>query len=154
MIFDSWGGTLTEELYLEFSLPYIQQILSQLNVNHNQATIPSIVFTKGGGVWLPHLAKLDASVLGIDWSINIGRAKKICGNKALQGNLDPVILAVGDKAAIKKEVTNIIGSYVEANNGKLSGHIFNLGHGILPITNPDSVSYLVDTVHEISGKFI
>jgi len=154
MIFDSWGGILTEPLYLEFSLTYIKQVLSKLNLSPMQTQVPSIVFTKGGGLWMQHLAQISSTALGIDWTIDIGRAKKMCGNKALQGNLDPVILAVGDKSAIKKEVEQIIHSYVAANDGKLSGHIFNLGHGILPITNPDNVAYLVDTVREVSSKFV
>ncbi|MCE2705763.1 MAG: uroporphyrinogen decarboxylase [Proteobacteria bacterium] len=152
MLFDSWGGVLTENAYLEFSLPYLQKILNSLKKEHQNKTIPSIVFTKGGGLWLEHIAKANTNALGLDWTIDIAKAKLVSKDMVLQGNLDPVILAVGDKAAIKKEATRILTSYLDANDGNISGHVFNLGHGVLPITNPDHVAYLVDTVHEISNR--
>lgn len=152
MLFDSWGGVLSENAYLEFSLPYLQKILDGLQKNHNNVIIPNIVFTKGGGLWLNHMANTKTNALGLDWTINIANAKKILtAEVGLQGNLDPVILAVGDKSSIKKEVTRILNAYANANNGDISGHVFNLGHGVLPITNPDHVAYLVDIVHELSS---
>ena len=153
MLFDSWGGVLTTSSYLEFSLPYLQKILESLDKNKHGLKTPSIVFTKGGGIWLDHMSQLPATALGIDWTIDIARAKQFINNSmGLQGNLDPVILAVADKSAIKKEVAKILGNYTNANNGNISGHVFNLGHGVLPITNPDNVAYLVDVVHEISSR--
>ncbi len=153
MLFDSWGGVLSENAYLEFSLPYLQKILDAVKKEHNEVIIPNIVFTKGGGLWLTHMAKTQTNALGLDWTINIANAKKvITSTVGLQGNLDPVVLAVGDKSSIKKEVVRILNAYANANNGNISGHVFNLGHGVLPITNPDHVSYLVDIVHELSAK--
>jgi uroporphyrinogen decarboxylase len=151
MVFDSWGGVLTDVQYAEFSLKYLQKIVAGLHKTYNGRDVPNIVFTKGGGIWLKDIANIGASCVGLDWTINIGKAKTIVGNKvALQGNLDPVILSQGDKYAIKAEVTRILNSYKDANNGEISGHVFNLGHGILPSAKPDNVAYLVDLVHELS----
>ena len=152
MLFDSWGGILTTAAYLEFSLPYLRQIIESLSANKSLKNVPIIQFTKGGGGWLSHIAQIGANVVGIDWSVDIGRAKEALGqNIAVQGNLDPALLAVGDKVALKNEVRRILGSYKDANQGKISGHIFNLGHGVLPMTHPDNVAYLVDLVHEFSS---
>ena len=92
-------------------------------------------------------------MVGIDWTIDIARARAVLPHKALQGNLDPAILAVGDRAAIKQEVMRILNNYIMANKGDKSGLVFNLGHGVLPLTNPDNVAYLVDLVHELSAAF-
>jgi uroporphyrinogen decarboxylase len=152
MLFDSWGGVLTEDLYREFSLPYLDKITKSLIKNYNNNEIPSIVFTKGGGLWLEYIQSLETNAIGIDWTINIGKARKTIKNKIIQGNLDPVILAVGDKIAIRKEVKKIINDYKINNQNNLNGHIFNLGHGILPITNPNNVEYLVELIHELTRR--
>lgn len=151
MIFDSWGGILTESCYAEFSLQYIVQIITRIELIHN---IPSIMFTKGAGAWLNLLQEQIASgfnpqVIGIDWSMEIGRARKILSAKiAIQGNLDPILLSVGDKITITGAVDNIINNYRKANNDDLSGLIFNLGHGILPSAKIDNVHYLIDAVRK------
>lgn len=151
MLFDSWGGVLTPSAYTEFSLMYLKQIINNLNLDSNPAkVIPSIVFTKGGGLWLDQIATVGATVIGLDWTTDIAQAKTQLKNVSVQGNLDPAILAVGDKHVLKQEVTRILNSYRQANNGQITGHIFNLGHGILPVTNPDNVAYVVDLVHELS----
>ena len=150
MLFDSWGGILTDRAYQEFSLYYLNQIVSELDLSHGDKIIPSIVFTKGGGQWLDKIEAIGADVIGIDWTLDIGQARSIVKSTALQGNLDPVILATCDKNVLKNEVTKILNNYKKANNGSISGHVFNLGHGILPMTNPDNVAYLVDLVHDIS----
>lgn len=138
MIFDTWGGTLSTEAYLEFSLSYMQQIVSELDK-------PSIIFTKNGGQWLEAMADSGANVIGLDWTTNIGTARKRIGNKvALQGNLDPSILYASPEC-IREECKKILTSY-----GNHPGHIFNLGHGILPDVPFEHVSVLVDTVHELS----
>lgn len=153
MLFDSWGGVLTEPLYLEFSLAYLHKILSKTHSIYNNKRISKIVFTKGAGGWLEHMATLDADVIGLDWTINIAKARGIIPKHiGLQGNLDPVLLAIGDKDVIRAEVMRILHDYKSANNGNTAGHIFNLGHGVLPMTNPDTVAYLVDTVHELSAR--
>ncbi|MCC2625029.1 MAG: hemE [Burkholderiales bacterium] len=155
MLFDSWGGVLSDVHYTQFSLFYLQKIINGLHKSYNGKVIPNIVFTKGGGVWLDQMANIGASCLGLDWTMNIGRAKTIVGNKvALQGNLDPAILSQTDKLVIKAEVMRILNDYYIANNGNINGHVFNLGHGILPSAIPDNVAYLVDLVHELSNRLI
>jgi uroporphyrinogen decarboxylase len=151
MLFDSWGGILSEAAYLEFSLPYLQKICSGIRyINSAGGRIPRIIFTKGGSVWFSHIDKTDAEMVGVDWTIDIGKARAQLAHKALQGNLDPAILAVADKSALKREVMRILNNYVVANKGNKSGLVFNLGHGILPQTNPDNVAYLVELIHELS----
>jgi uroporphyrinogen decarboxylase len=152
MLFDSWGGILTDAAYLEFSLPYLQKIINAIpKTTISGIKLPRIVFTKGGGLWLNQISIIGADVIGLDWTINIGEARKVVPSSiALQGNLDPVLLAIGDRDALKKEVRRILSIYKAANQLHNTGHIFNLGHGVLPITNPDNVAYLVDLVHELS----
>ncbi|HLX52477.1 MAG TPA: uroporphyrinogen decarboxylase family protein, partial [Aquella sp.] len=152
MLFDSWGGVLSDVQYAEFSLHYLQKIIAGVHKSYNGTLIPSIVFTKGGGVWLNKISDIGASCIGLDWTVNIGKAKTMIGDKAaLQGNLDPAILSQDNKSAIKVEVTRILNDYRIANNGNITGHVFNLGHGILPSALPDNVTYLVDLVHELSS---
>lgn len=151
MIFDSWGGILAENKFLEFSHKYLAEVLRLISLESSDTKIPIIVFTKGGGIWLSHLNELNCTALGIDWTIAIESARGKT-NKILQGNLDPVILSVGDRASIYQEVELIINSYKHSNNGNLDGLIFNLGHGILPTAKPDNVAFLVDTVHKLSQK--
>lgn len=148
MLFDSWGGILPYNEYLEFSYAYLKQILDKVHKTHQSKLVPSIVFTKGGAVWLDKLNMIGATAIGVDWTVDIGIAKKIATNVALQGNLDPALLALGDRSIIKTEVFRILNNYKKANNENISGHVFNLGHGILPITNPDNVAYLIDLVHD------
>ena len=152
MLFDSWGGILTDAAYFEFSLPYLKQIINSIPAtNASGVRIPRIVFTKGGGLWLKQISTIGADVIGLDWTVNLGVAREIVPESiTLQGNLDPVILAMGDKQAIKRETERIINLYKSSAQDKNSGHIFNLGHGVLQMTNPDNVAYLVDLVHEIS----
>jgi uroporphyrinogen decarboxylase len=153
MLFDSWGGVLTPSAYQEYSLKYINKIVSALKQYTLGKNLPLIVFTKGGSNWLQQIAQIQPDVIGLDWTIDIGVARKIITNKiALQGNLDPMILAVGDRASLKREAMQIIDNYKLANNGDISGLVFNLGHGININTKPDNVAYLVDFIHEYSKQ--
>jgi uroporphyrinogen decarboxylase len=148
MIFDSWGGVLSHAAFHEFSLAYTQRIVAGLIKEKDGVKIPSIVFTKGGGLWLESIANTGCDAVGLDWTIDIGIARQRVGNKvALQGNMDPAVLFASPDA-IKKEVDQILGSY-----GYGSGHVFNLGHGISQHTNPEHVAALVAAVHEISRKY-
>lgn len=151
MIFDSWGGVLTPKAFSEFSHSYLEKVLQRIKLSLPDNKVPSIVFTKGGGIWLESLNTLSCNALGIDWTTNLSVARSKT-NKVLQGNLDPVMLSVADFAAIKSEVKSILETYKESNNGSLDGHIFNLGHGILPSAKPDNVACLIDTVHELSHR--
>ncbi len=145
MIFDSWGGSLTPAAYQEFSLAYLQRIVAGLTKTRDGRRVPNIVFTKGGGNWLEAQAAIGADALGLDWHTDIGEARRrVGGQVALQGNLDPFTL-LGSADAIEREATRILDAY-----GNHPGHVFNLGHGISQFTEPDKVSVLVDTVHRHS----
>lgn len=148
MIFDTWGGALSHSAYKEFSLRYIQQIIAGLKREHDGARIPSIVFTKGGGLWLEAIADIGCDAVGLDWTIDIGDARRRVGNKvALQGNLDPSVLFASPEV-ITAEVAKVLASY-----GNGSGHVFNLGHGISQFTPPENAAALVDAVHTLSREF-
>lgn len=148
MIFDTWGGALSHAAYKEFSLRYIQQIVAGLKREHDGVRIPSIVFTKGGGLWLEAIADIGCDAVGLDWTIDIGDARRRVGDKvALQGNLDPSVLFASPKV-ITAEVEKIFASY-----GNGSGHVFNLGHGISQFTPPENAAALVEAVHTLSRKF-
>jgi len=148
MIFDTWGGALTPRDYREFSLQYMTQIVDGLTKHHEDRAVPSILFTKGGSAWLEDMAMSKCNALGLDWTIDIGEARKRVGNKvALQGNMDPCILYASPDR-IKEEVATILASF-----GHGEGHVFNLGHGIHPMVNPDHVSVFIDAVHELSAPY-
>lgn len=143
MIFDTWGGVLTPEAYREFSLKPMEKILAKLKRERNGQTIPNILFTKGAGAWLEVMAESGCNALGVDWTTNIGDARKRVGDKvALQGNLDPSILNASPEVIVR-EAKKILTDF-----GPNPGHVFNLGHGIHPNINPDHVKVLVDAVHE------
>jgi uroporphyrinogen decarboxylase len=150
MIFDSWGGALADGAYQAFSLRYMEQVLGQLQREKDGVRIPAIVFTKGGGIWLDEMANSGADALGLDWTVNLGRARALVGDRvALQGNLDPAILfAAPDQ--IRAEVEHSLSAYGAPTPG--SGHVFNLGHGISQFTPPESVSAMVDAVHNFSRQ--
>jgi len=150
MIFDSWGGALADGAYQAFSMRYMQKVLAQLQREKDGVRIPAIVFTKGGGLWLDELADIGADALGLDWTVNLGRARALVGDRvALQGNLDPAILfAAPDQ--IRVEVEKALASY--GAPGSNHGHVFNLGHGISQFTPPESVTAMVEAVHDFSRR--
>ncbi|MEO7057450.1 MAG: uroporphyrinogen decarboxylase [Caldimonas sp.] len=154
MIFDSWGGVLADGAFQDFSLAYTSRVLKQLRREAEGRRVPHIVFTKGGGPWLEAIAGLGADVVGVDWTQNLGRARKRVGaGVALQGNLDPNVLFGGD-AAIRREVAVTLASFGPAATPDApGGHVFNLGHGISQHTPPDAVATLVDAVHDQSRPF-
>lgn len=148
MIFDTWGGALADGAYQEFSLAYMRQVVQQLKREKDGVRIPSIVFTKGGGLWLDQIAGIGTDAVGLDWTVNLQNARALVGDRvALQGNLDPVIL-FSNPDQIRAEVAKVLGSYGAHQPG--SGHVFNLGHGISQFTPPEAVTVLVDAVHEMS----
>jgi uroporphyrinogen decarboxylase len=147
MLFDTWGGVLSQSAFQEFSLRYIEQALSQVRRSHNGVAVPRIVFTKGGGQWLELLAGVGADALGVDWTTDLGVARARVGKRvALQGNLDPAVLLTSADT-IRSEAQAVLESF-----GDGAGHVFNLGHGVLPQTPPDNVAALVDAVHMLSRK--
>ncbi|HMV04827.1 MAG TPA: uroporphyrinogen decarboxylase [Accumulibacter sp.] len=146
MIFDSWGGSLSAAAYQEFSLAYMERIVAGLTKEKAGERIPSIVFTKGGGLWLEQIARIGSDAIGLDWTIDIGEARRRVGDRvALQGNLDPGVLFAPPET-IAAEARGVLTSYGAGG----TGHVFNLGHGISQFTPPESVAALVDAVHMMS----
>jgi uroporphyrinogen decarboxylase len=153
MIFDSWGGVLADGCFQEFSLTYTKRVLAQLKrTGADGQSVPRIVFTKGGGLWLREMQTLDCNVLGVDWTVNLRTARSQVGaTHALQGNIDPnVLFAQPDQIA--QQAVRVLDSFGAPHQGPGEGstHIFNLGHGISQFTPPDHVRVLVDTVHSHS----
>ncbi|WP_116964494.1 uroporphyrinogen decarboxylase [Fastidiosibacter lacustris] len=145
MIFDTWGGVLTEKSYALFSLNYMRHIIAELKERH--PNVPVTLFTKGGGLWLDQLVQVNCSGVGIDWSIDIMRARGLVADKvALQGNLDPAVL-YGDHNSIRNQV-----KYIVESQKCHSKFVFNLGHGIYPDIDPDKVKTMVNAVREFGMK--
>lgn len=143
-IFDTWGGILSTQAYYDFSLSPMVKIIERLHRYHNGCPIPIILFTKGGGHWLEAMAESGADALGIDWSVDIKRAKKMVGDKvALQGNLDPSILKYSPQV-VQRETHKILSDF--AYDGSPTGHVFNLGHGITPDIKPERVATMLNTI--------
>ena len=160
MVFDSWGGVLADGHFQDFSLAYTRRVLAQLPREFAGQRIPRIVFTKGGGLWLEEMGQLDCDVLGLDWTVNLGRARAMVGGsaggpgKALQGNLDPNALFAAPEQ-VAREAVRVLDSFgTPHTDAQTTGptHIFNLGHGISQHTPPEIVSVLVDTVHAHSRR--
>ncbi len=146
-IFDTWGGALSEKAYIEFSLNYMQKIVSNLHKSWDGHEIPVILFTKGGGQWLEAIANAGANAVGLDWTTSLKQARERVGHQvALQGNMDPAVLNGSDEA-IRTEVRRLLDNY-----GNHSGHVFNLGHGITPLIDPAKVGVFVNEVQEYSRK--
>jgi uroporphyrinogen decarboxylase len=148
MLFDTWGGILSYENYLEFSLQYMEDIVKNtLRVNGDKK-VPIILFTKNSGQALEAIAATGCDALGIDWTTSLSRARHLVGMKvALQGNLDPAVL-YAEPDCIQKEVNRVLAEY-----GSGSGHVFNLGHGINPDTDPEKLATMINAVHTESTQY-
>ena len=141
MLFDTWGGNLTAVQYEEFSLSYMRKVLAQLR------NAPRIVFTKGGGNWLEGMAASGCDAVGLDWTVDpVDARRRIGGNVALQGNLDPAVLAA-PPSRVREQARHVLDAF-----GSAPGHVFNLGHGISPHARVDAVEALVDEVRAYSRK--
>jgi uroporphyrinogen decarboxylase len=141
-LFDSWVGCLGPDDYRRFVLPYVRQIVSGLTDG-----VPIINFATGNPALLPLLAESGSAVVGADWRIRLEDAWRTIGfNRAIQGNLEPASL-LADPKEIERRAKEILQQV-----GGRPGHIFNLGHGILPQTPVDNVIALVDFVHEASQR--
>ena len=142
-LFDSWAGVLAPRDYQRFALPYVQAIIRDLRA---VTDVPIIYFANNGATLLGHTTTAGADVLGLDWRINIGDAIRQVGNHAVQGNLDPIALFLP-----RKELEERIRQLLE-DARQARGHIFNLGHGIVPQTPPEQARIAVDAVHRFSGR--
>ncbi|MGB1236772.1 MAG: uroporphyrinogen decarboxylase [Pseudomonadales bacterium] len=147
-IFDTWGGVLSGEMYREFSLAYMQKIVSGLIREADGRKVPVILFTKNGGQWLEEMAQTGADALGLDWTTELGDARGRVGDKvALQGNMDPSVL-YANPDRIRTEVQKLLASF-----GPGEGHVCNLGHGIHQFADPEHAKVFVDAVHEYSAQY-
>jgi uroporphyrinogen decarboxylase len=154
MIFDTWGGALSDAAYRAYSLATMAEVVRGLDREHEGERVPCIVFTKGGGLWLEDIAATGCDAVGVDWTVDLGRARTRIGARcALQGNLDPMVLLAGEQATCA-EATRVLDSFgapLRADGGT-DGHVFNLGHGISQFTEPAVVAALVETVHAHSRR--
>jgi uroporphyrinogen decarboxylase len=146
MVFDTWGGLLAPAAaFREFSLRWLGEIVARLRAEPAARDVPVILFSKGANGHLEALADTGCAGLGVDWTIDIGEARRRVGARvALQGNLDPAVLAASPEA-IRGAVRSLLEDF-----GAHPGHVFNLGHGITPDIKPEHVAVLVDAVHEFS----
>jgi uroporphyrinogen decarboxylase len=156
MIFDTWGGMLSSSDYPTFSLDPMAQIITRIKSNPKYASFPIIIFTKGGGGWLPAMALSGADVIGLDWTVELKMARQTLDqtgkNLAIQGNVDPLLL-LANPAEIERRVTESILNLADAkvaNGHPLNGHVFNLGHGINQLTPPEHVHALIAAVKDTS----
>jgi uroporphyrinogen decarboxylase len=137
-LFDSWVGCLGVEDYARYVLPYTQAV-----IEHLRPGAVVIHFATGNSALLPLLARAGGDVIGVDWRIPLDAAWQAIGHdKAIQGNLDPAVL-LADRGEIERRA----GEIIDQADGR-PGHIFNLGHGVLPQTPVDNVRALIDYVHQ------
>jgi uroporphyrinogen decarboxylase len=141
-LFDSWAGCLTPSDYEHFVMPYTRTVIDSL-----PPTVPVIHFSTGTAGSLKQIRAAGGSVIGLDWRVNLEEAWQTVGyDVAVQGNLDPVSLF-----APPKEIRNRVADILR-RAGARPGHIFNLGHGVLPETPVENVIALVEAVHELSAR--
>ncbi|WP_439327923.1 uroporphyrinogen decarboxylase [Lonepinella sp. BR2357] len=148
MIFDTWGGVLAHRDYMDFSLQYMHKIVDGLIRENDGRKVPVTLFTKGGGLWLEQIVNTGCDAIGLDWTVDLAKAKAQVGHKvALQGNIDPSVLYASPER-IEQEVRSILADF-----GQGSGHVFNLGHGIHQDVPVESPKVLVDTIHQYSKPY-
>jgi len=140
-VFDSWAGCLSPDDYRRFVLPHTARLIRALG-----NSVPVIHFGTGSAHLIELLEEAGGDVIGVDWKLRLDGARKRLGRVAVQGNLDPVALF-----APRREMRGFAREVLQ-QAGHQPGHIFNLGHGILPRTPEDNVRALIDAVHELSAK--
>jgi uroporphyrinogen decarboxylase len=142
-LFDSWVGALSPDDYAEYAYPYTQRIFAALA----GSGVPRIHFGTGATTLLPLMADAGGDVIGLDWRVPLDEGWEVVGHgKAIQGNLDPVVL-FAPEPEIERRVLDV----VKRADGR-PGHIFNLGHGILPGTPPEAVGFVTDLVHRSTRR--
>ncbi|MEN1679554.1 MAG: uroporphyrinogen decarboxylase [Planctomycetota bacterium] len=141
-LFDSWVGCLSPADYRRYVLPYVRELIAGITPG-----VPVIHFGTGNPALLPHIAEAGGDVIGVDWRIELADAWQTIGHdRAVQGNLDPATL-LAPLETIRERTADLLQSI-----GGRPGHIFNLGHGIVPQTPPDNARALVAMVHELSAR--
>lgn len=138
-VFDSWAGVLSKQQYIEFALPYMQRIASEVK------NVPVILFAKDAHYILKEFAATDCSVIGLDWTVEPLEARQQTSGKVLQGNMDPCVL-YADKSVIKQETETMLRAFGGSH------HIANLGHGVYPDIPWENVKYFIDIVQNFQHK--
>jgi uroporphyrinogen decarboxylase len=147
-IFDTWGGVLSDQAFKEFSLRYLDRIVSGLTRENDGRRVPVILFCKSCNTQLEALADTGCDALGVDWTISLREARARVGHRvALQGNLDPAVL-LAEPPVIREEASQVLSSF-----GHGEGHVFNLGHGITPDVDPEHLGALINTIAELSPAY-
>jgi len=137
-LFDSWAGSLTRDEYERFALPASQRVFEGVA----DLGVPTILFGVGTGELLDLMARAGSSVMGIDWHVDLDEGRRRVGDRAVQGNLDPARCLSGEQLGVEAA------REVLARAGTRSGHVFNLGHGVLPHTDPAVLAAVVRVVHD------
>jgi uroporphyrinogen decarboxylase len=148
-IFDSWAGILAPRDFREFALRYARRVIDALRASPTwrDGGVPIIYFVNGCAPYLEEYATSGADVLGVDWRVDLGEVRRRVGpDVALQGNMDPTCLFLPPED-LRDRVADVL-----ASHGPGPGHIFNLGHGVLPNTNPEHVRVMVDAVRDLSRR--
>jgi uroporphyrinogen decarboxylase len=141
-LFDSWVGTLGPDDYRDYVQPFVKQVVEEIRPG-----VPVISFATGNPQLIPLMVESGATVIGVDWRVRLADAWQLIGSdRAIQGNLDPMAL-LADRTELRRRVSDIL-----QQAGGRPGHIFNLGHGVLPQTPVDNARALVDIVHEQSSR--
>jgi uroporphyrinogen decarboxylase len=155
MLFDTWAGILSPDDYATFALPYARRVfqaVARAAAAQPGDAPPRIYYAGESAGWLEHAARVGAEVVGLDWRIDIAAARKRLGGLAVQGNLDPAVL-LGSRGEIRTRTEAVLrGAGGSGAHGPAIGHVFNLGHGILPETPTENAEYLVDIVRELSER--
>jgi uroporphyrinogen decarboxylase len=141
-LFDSWAGALSDADYRRYVLPHSRRVLGALAAEFPE--VPRIHFGVGTGELLAAMGEAGADVVGVDWRVPLDvAARRVGPGRALQGNLDPAVL-LADPLTVEREVRRVV-----AEGRAAAGHVFNLGHGVLPETDPDALTRVVELVHSI-----
>jgi len=159
MLFDTWAGILSPEDVNTFVVPYARRVLERVRESAGASLVPTIYYAGDAAGWLEAAVETGAQVIGVDWRIDLAAARRRLGPRvAVQGNLDPAVL-LGPVAEIRRRTERVLhgarcfeGPRAVLRPGPARGHVFNLGHGILPSTPPEHARALVDAVRELSTK--
>jgi uroporphyrinogen decarboxylase len=145
-LFDSWAGALSRRDYDRYVLPHTRHVVAELRARHPE--VPSIHFGIGCDHLLESMASADPTVVGLDWRTRIADARRRLGaDRAVQGNLDPALVLAGERVAVDGALA-VLRDNARDDGSQHPAHIFNLGHGVQPDSDPAVLKAIVDVVHE------